>query len=161
MCCVSLASFSIVINEEVCGNLRPSWGLRQGDPIFPYLFPLCSEGLSQLLSFAANNNQIFGVVLAHGAPPISHLLFADDSLLFLKTNAVKCVTIKNILKYYELASVQCINFNKSGSFFFSPNVNVDFRSYLQSCLCVNGGENLGRYIELPFNFTRRIGMDFS
>lgn len=70
------------------------------------------------------------------------------------------MAIKNILIDYELASAQCTNFNKSG-YFFSPNINVDFRDYLQVCLDIIGGANLGKYLGLPLSFSRNIGMNFS
>ena len=84
--CVSTVSYSILINGEPKGRIIPSRGLRQGDPLSPYLFILCAEGLSSLIQAATNENFLHGVVVARGAPKISHLFFADDSLLFCKAN---------------------------------------------------------------------------
>ena len=49
MMCVSTVSYSVLINGEPKGKFIPSRGLRQGDPILPYLFLLCVEGLSAML----------------------------------------------------------------------------------------------------------------
>lgn len=121
MNCLTSVSFSILINSHPKGNFLPSRGLCQGDPLSPYLFLLCSEGFSSLINNAEKCNLISGVSIAKYAPPISHLLFADDSILFFKANTNSCFIINNILKEYELASGQSINLNKS-ALFLSPNM---------------------------------------
>ena len=82
MCCVSTASFSVCINGKTYGNIIPSRGLRQGDPLSSYLFLLCTEGFSALLEKSKHEWRLKGVAVCRSAPRISHLLFADESLLF-------------------------------------------------------------------------------
>ena len=88
MLCISSLSYSIIINGEACGNVIPSRGIRQGDPLSPYLFLLCAEGCSTLTHKAARDNQIRGMSIGRGCPKITHLLFADDSLFFAKQSSL-------------------------------------------------------------------------
>jgi hypothetical protein len=74
---------SPLINGKPSPTFFPQRGLRQGDPLSPYLFILWANVLSGLINQAQNNKIIHGIKIAHGAPEISHLLFADDSLFFL------------------------------------------------------------------------------
>ena len=82
MCCVSTLSFSICINGKAYGTILPTRGLRQGDLLSPYLFLLCVEAFSALLSKSKEEGRLKEVAVCRNAPCISHLLFADDSLLF-------------------------------------------------------------------------------
>ena len=94
MRCVSTPSFSECVNGKEYGTILPTRGLRQGDPLSPYLFLLCAEGFSALLAKSKEKGRIKGVAVCRNAPCISHLLFADDSLLFCQVSLeeVQCVT---------------------------------------------------------------------
>ncbi|XP_030478300.1 uncharacterized protein LOC115695372 [Cannabis sativa] len=86
MACVSTATFSFSLNQQVLGTIKPTRGIRQGDPLSPYLFLLCYEGLSSLINYKTQQRQprshSLSIKIARRAPTISHLFFADDSLLF-------------------------------------------------------------------------------
>ena len=112
MNCVSSVSYSILINGEACGNISPSRGIRQGDPLSPGLFLLCVEGFSALIHEATRNQQINGISIYRGCPLITHLFFADNSLLFCKAKDQECHALVNILNRYEEASGQKINTDK-------------------------------------------------
>ena len=91
MICVNSVSYSVLVNGEPKGMIRPSRGIHQGDPLSPFLFLLCTEGLHSLISKAASEGTIHGVGLSR-SPKLTHLLFADDSLLFYslaRMNAIK------------------------------------------------------------------------
>ena len=83
MTCVRTVTYSVVVNGSPCGHIVPTRGLRQGDPLSPYLFLLCMEGFSALIKKAKNQGVIHGVSVTRAAPKVSHLLFADDSIVFI------------------------------------------------------------------------------
>lgn len=84
MRCVQTVSYSFILNGDPKGKIIPSRGLRQGDSISPYLFLICAEVLSRLISTAESQESLHGVKICKGAPSISHLFFADDSLIFFQ-----------------------------------------------------------------------------
>jgi hypothetical protein len=86
MKCVCSVKYKVKVNGSFTDEIILERGLRQGDPLSPYLFLLCAEGFSALLKKAENEGEIGGVKICHGAPSISHLLFADDSLILVRTN---------------------------------------------------------------------------
>ena len=86
MLCVSTVRYNVIRNGKEVGPIIPSRGLRQGDPLSPYLFILCAEGLSSLIRRQENVGLIHGVKVARGAPMVSHLFFADDAFLFFRAN---------------------------------------------------------------------------
>ena len=84
MICVSSVHYAILVNGEPWGHIFPTMGIRQGDPISPYLFLLCLEALSALVTNANKEGLLSGVPTSLEGPKISHLFFADNSLLFCR-----------------------------------------------------------------------------
>lgn len=79
-------TYAIIVNGQPMGHIKPMRGLRQGDPLSPYLFLICAEPLSFMLRQAKNNWVISRVPTSKRGPKISHLFFADDNLFFCKAN---------------------------------------------------------------------------
>jgi hypothetical protein len=88
------------------GHIQPKRDIRQGDPLSPYLFIICAEALSGLLLQVERSGSLTGVLTSKNGPRISHLFFADDSLLFCKANSVEWRRLMKILEKYEVASGQ-------------------------------------------------------
>lgn len=81
--------YLVLVNGSPVGNIKPSRGIRQGDPISPYLFLICAEGLSALIGKAEVKGIISGVPTSPKGPKISHIFFVDDSIIFCKSNSVE------------------------------------------------------------------------
>lgn len=82
MRCITSVSYSMIVNGTRGRIFQPSRCLRQGDPVSPFLFLLCSEGLSALLRMAIHEGSLKGVRAGRYGPQFSHLLFANNSLVF-------------------------------------------------------------------------------
>jgi hypothetical protein len=114
---VSSNSFSVLLNGDCLSSFKPTRGIHQGDPISPYLFLIAAEGLSCLLKSRSQSSELSGIKVVPTAPMVSHLLFADDSLLFFKANRESAAVVKDILQIYCDASGQQINVQKSSIHF--------------------------------------------
>lgn len=109
-------------------KLFSSRGLRQGDPLFPYLFIIGSEVLARLINREVSRGNNKGVKVANGALPMSKLFYADDLIFFCNAKMSEARSLMKCLKIYEEWSGQCINFHfeKSGFFFGSKGVHSQF-----------------------------------
>ncbi|XP_074293073.1 secreted RxLR effector protein 78-like [Silene latifolia] len=86
MRCVESVSFKVLINGSPSDVFVPERGIRQEDPLSPYLFIICAEFLSSLICRRVEAGMLHGIQIAPQAPVISHLFFADDSIIFMKAN---------------------------------------------------------------------------
>lgn len=148
MKCISTVTYRIKVNGALTDQIRPSRGLRQGDPLSPYLFLLCAEGFSSLINDAEARGGIQGVTICEGAPSITHLLFADDSLLLLKANDENATQLRHVLQIYEMCSGQKINKDKS-SIVFSKNTRQDVRDRFMQILDLTQEAASAKYLGLP------------
>lgn len=148
MRCVRSMSFAALIEGVPTDVFTKSRGLRQGDPLSPYLFLLCAEALSGLIRLREEEDRWKGIRVARGAPVVSHLFFADDSVLFAKASCQQSVDIVHILQMYGAASGQQVNFGKS-ELSFSKNVREELRDEIQGILEVVEVEKHDRYLSLP------------
>ena len=99
--CISTVSYSILVNGEPKGEISLIRGIRQGGPLSPYLFLLCLEGLNGMIQQAIRDNLIRGFSLYKNGPKITHLFFADDSLLFCRARMEDLQAIQHILSLYK------------------------------------------------------------
>ena len=153
MKCVTSVSFSVMVNGSSYGHMNGTRGLCQGDPLSPTLFILCADVLSSLIQQAEQNNEIQPVRLSIGGPSISHLLFADDSLFFLKADQTNSSRLLQIFKDYENISGQMINLEKSSTT-FGTKVFQQTRDMIQNTLGIPNIGGGGKYLGLPEQFGR-------
>jgi hypothetical protein len=117
MACVRSVRYQVRFNSEDTYMFVPTRGLRQGDPLSPYLFLLCAEGLSSLLLYEEEVGGIDGLRVCRNAPSVSHLLFADDSLILMKADITNATSLQHILDTYCANSGQMVSLAKSSIFF--------------------------------------------
>ncbi|KAL6188703.1 hypothetical protein ACLB2K_040094 [Fragaria x ananassa] len=160
MTTLTTVSYSFLVNGEVCGLVRPKRGIRQGDPLSPYLFILCAEGLSSLIQHLATSQGIQGMKLSSEALLLHHLLFANDNLLFGTATEEECQQYQNILYTYEIASEQRVNLEKS-NVAFSMRMELDRQLHLASILGVQHVDKHDRYLGLPTHVGRKKTEAFS
>ena len=160
MTCVTSSSFSVLINGKPFGMINPTRGLRQGDPLSPYLFILCAKGFTSLLANAKIEGRIHGISICRRAPTISHLLFADNSLLFCQASKKEVQVINEILLGYANASRQCITMEKS-SVFYSSNTPSRMMDWTKELLGVKEVDQLKKYLSLPTLISRAKYQTFS
>jgi ribonuclease HI len=158
--CVSIVQLSILINGNPSLPFSPQRGLRQGDPLSPYLFIICADVLSGLLSQAHLGKHIHGVKIAPSAPEITHLLFADDSLFFCRADKEEARYIKHIIQTYQEASGQMVNLDKS-ELMFSKCVPVNNQREISQVLPMQRVDHFSSYLGMPMEMGRSKAQLFS
>lgn len=148
MKCVTTISYSFVCDGQVFGSVNRQRGIRQGDPISPYLYILCAEGLSGIIRGYEETGLLHGRKIVRGSPSISHLMFVDDYYFFFKASQTEAQVMKDILQRYERLSGQVINYDKS-DVIFSLNTCDAVRMLVCECLGVWQTMKPGKYLGLP------------
>ncbi|KAL4278003.1 hypothetical protein GQ457_03G016860 [Hibiscus cannabinus] len=145
MRCVSSVSSRVRVRGALSEAFRPQCGLRQGDPLSPFLFLFCMEGISAALTAVQHEGRLPGVRASKHGPPVNHLLFADDSLVFLRNNMSEVHCLKDILSAYSIVSDQKVNFSKSTAY-FSPRTPSAHRIAVHEALGVQEVDDPGIYL---------------
>ena len=128
-------SLLLLINGKPRGFIRPSRGIHQGDPLSPFLFLLCSEGLHGLIQHAANQGEIKGFPLCRKGPD-------------------ECRKIIDILEKYEGESGQKVNKNKT-AIFFSKSTAEATKQQILAALGLQEVVHFEQYLGLPSLVGRR------
>ena len=136
MQCVTSVSFSIKVNGELTEVFRPTRGIRQRDPISPYLFLLCLGGLSCLLNSIGPMHLSRGIRVGIHSPWVLHLLFVDDCIVFSEATHGGASRLMEILSMYDRRSGQMINRDKS-AIFFSGNCSQDMKELVSNGLQIH------------------------
>ena len=114
--CISTASFSVLVNGTSKGFFQSSRGLRQGDPLSLYLFVIAMEVFSYFLKRVVDGGFMSGCKVKgrnDKGVQISHLLFADDTLVFCQASQDQLTYLSWLFMWFEAVSRLRINLEKS------------------------------------------------
>jgi len=111
--CLRSISMSVLVNRSPTKELCVGRGLRQGDPLLPFLFLLAVEGLNLMLSKEVQMDLFEGYQFGIDGIRVSHLQYADETLLMGKKSWKNIWAIKSTLQLFELISRLKVNFHKS------------------------------------------------
>ncbi|KAL4378892.1 hypothetical protein GQ457_02G026740 [Hibiscus cannabinus] len=150
MRCVSSVSSRVRLRGTLFEAFLPRRGLRQGVPLSPFLFLFCTEGLLVALTAAQREGHLPDVRASKHGPPFNHLLFAYDSLVFMRNDMSEVHYLKDISSTYSAVSEQKFNFSKSTAY-FSPRTPSDYRVSVHEALGVQEVSDPGIYLGDWFN----------
>ncbi|CAI0395768.1 unnamed protein product [Linum tenue] len=145
MYCVEKNNMRLLWNGELSPPITPSRGVRQGDPLSPYLFILCMERLSHRIDQAIRDKLWKPIRLSKDGPALSHLFFADDLVLFAEAESSQIRIVKQCLDEFCQSSGQRVNYNKS-AIFVSANIERRRARWLSRRASIPLTVDIGRYL---------------
>lgn len=152
MDCISSVSHTIIFNGGLTQPFSPHCGIRQGDPISPFIFILCMEILSKIIQREVDSLNWHPAKIKD--IKISHCLFADDNLLFARTDDKSIPSINNSLSMFLAASGLKVNQAKS-HIWFSPQTPQHIREHVQNSTGFISKRDPGSYLGFPLGISRK------
>jgi hypothetical protein len=143
----SSAFFSILVNGVPSWPFSPSRGIRQGDPLSPFLFVLMAEGLGRYIKSAVLEGSLKGLPLHNIKPAPSHSQFVDDTLLMNSPTAREANKLNSILSDFTEASGMTLNLDKSKLFFFNTLAAVQL--HISKLLGIPKSSLPSNYLGIP------------
>ena len=147
--------FSVLINGSPEGFFNSTRGLRQGDPLSPYLFVIGMEVFSNLVDKATSGGLLTGFNIENRQgeeEQITHLLFADDTLVFCNDTREKLAYLSWVLLWFEAIFSLKMNLEKSS---ILPLGIVENLEDLAAELGCRKGNLLTTYLGLPLGMKRK------
>lgn len=152
--CVCTPSFTVGFNGTVQGYFKSSRGLRQGDPLSPYLFVIAMNCLSVLLNKGAEEGK-FGYHHNCKETKLTHLCFADDLMIFMEGTPHSVSGVLEILKEFETRSGLGVSITKTC--FFSCGLSQQEIDNIKQISGLSHGTLPIRYLGVPL-CTRKLSM---
>lgn len=144
---ISSTKFSILVNGTPAQPFNASIGIRQGDPLSPFLFIIVVEGLGRYIKKEIREKKIKGIKIWGTNISITHQQFVDDIMLFYNVSLKEPRIIKSILDLFMTASGTQINNDKSCTYFFNTVGNI--RNFLTRTLGFCSRELPTKYLGTP------------
>jgi len=141
--CLESSSVSVLINGCPTEEFKPTRGLRQGDPLTPFLFLVVDEGLARLVRKVVKEHLLKGVKVGKSEIDCCLLQFTEDTLFFCEDSFSNIFTIKTILRCFELASGLKINFHKLNLASISVE-RISLQTYARTLNC--------NIMQIPFKY---------
>jgi hypothetical protein len=148
MTCVTTVRYSVRFNNVVLESFKPSRGLRQSDTLSPFMFLFVANGLTKLLQKEVAEHNLQELHICRRGPGISHLLFADNTLLFFQASEEQATVIKCVINEYEKGTGQQINLSKCSMLFDSMCTQQNKNRVLE-LLEVDNAVGESKYLGLP------------
>jgi hypothetical protein len=148
MACVTTVRYSVRFNGHLLDSFTPSRGLRQGDPLSPYFFLFVADGLSNLIKQQVESGGLHELKIWRRAPGISHLLFADDCLMFFEGTTQQATVVKSILDQYERGTGQLVSLGKC-SILYGNRCQDNVQAEIQDILRYETVAFEEKYLGLP------------
>ncbi|GAU25113.1 hypothetical protein TSUD_274020 [Trifolium subterraneum] len=142
--CVFQSSMYVLVNGSTTEDFCVGKGLRQGDPLSPFLFLIVAEGLSGLMRRAVDSGLFHGYKVSNNMS-FHTLQFADDTIIVGEDNSDNLWTIKTVLRSFEIVSGLKVNFYNSIPFGSNPRRRATWSPIvdtLKKRLCAWNGRNL-------------------
>lgn len=153
MTCIQSVSYSLLINGHISDTWYPQRGIRQGDPLSPYLFIICLNLLILKFIEGHNSNLFDGLQINKNTPPIPILCFADDCIIFCKATEKSINFIHDTLKLFAKEAGLKICWNKSKAYFSKNTPNHKIRDICNK-LEIQAGNVGEKYLGLPMIINR-------
>lgn len=146
--CVGTATASVLVNGSLTNEFSLGRGLRQGDPLSPFLFLLVAEGFNVLMEAMVARRLFHGYCVgSHDPLMVSHLQFADDTLILCEKSWANIRALRATLLIFEELSGLKVNFSKS--LLVGVNVPGSWLSEASLVLNCKVGTIPFLYLELP------------
>nr|KAJ0184488.1 hypothetical protein LSAT_V11C900478770 [Lactuca sativa] len=140
---LSSSRASVVVNDSPTRELNITKGVKQGDPLSPFLFIIAMEGLNAVMKTTVEKGIFTGIKVPGEGPIISHLFYADDALFVGEWSRSNLKNLSSILKCFHVSSGLKVNFHKSKVFGVGAS-NIETSQWAHILGCESGS--------LPFTY---------